>query len=175
VSQPELCVATICTGNICRSPMAEVVLKHLIAEDPDLDGHVNVTSAGTARWHVGSAMDSRARRALDRAGYPLDGSPGAYASREFLDSQDLVVVMTREHLDEVRSRVTNPNTELVLWRHLIDPSKDLDVADPYYGDEVEFDECLAVLTSGGESLRTLLRSRLATREGRVTRDDAQRE
>jgi protein-tyrosine phosphatase len=143
--------------------MAEVVLKHLIANDPDLDGHVHVTSAGTARWHVGSAMDPRARGALDRAGYPLEGSRGAYASRDFLDSQDVIVVMTREHLDDVRRRVTNPNTELVLWRHLIDPSKDLDVADPYYGDDAEFDECLAMLASGGESLRALLRSRLATR------------
>jgi protein-tyrosine-phosphatase len=71
--------------------------------------------------------------------------------------------MTREHLDDVRSRVTNPNTELVLWRHLIDPSKDLDVADPYYGDDAEFDECLAMLASGGESLLALLRSRLAAR------------
>jgi protein-tyrosine phosphatase len=155
--------------------MAEVVLKHLIADDPDLDGHVVVTSAGTAKWHVGSAMDPRARSALDRAGYRLDGSPGAFANREYLDSQDLVVVMTREHLDEVRSRVTNANTELVLWRHLIDPSKDLDVADPYYGDEVEFDECLGVLISGGESLAALLRSRVAEWEGRVTRDDSPHE
>lgn len=175
MSQPKLRVATICTGNICRSPMAEVVLRHLIANDPHLDGHVDVTSAGTARWHVGSAMDPRARSALDRAGYPLDGSPGAYASREFLDSQDLVVVMTQEHLDEVRSRVSNPHTELVLWRHLIDPSKDLDVADPYYGDEVEFDDCLAVLISGGESLAALLRLRLAELNVRATRDGAQRE
>jgi protein-tyrosine phosphatase len=161
--QAELRVATICTGNICRSPMAEVILKHLIASDPDLDGHVHVTSAGTARWHVGSAMDPRARSALDRAGYPLEGSPGAFASRDFLDSQDVVIVMTREHLEDVRGRVTNPHTELLLWRHLIDPSKDLDVADPYYGDDAEFDECLAMLASGGESLTALLRTRLATR------------
>jgi protein-tyrosine phosphatase len=163
VPQPELRVATICTGNICRSPMAEVLLKHLIADDPNLDGHVHVTSAGTAQWHVGSPMDPRARGALDRAGYPLEGSLGAYASRDYLDSQDVVIVMTREHLDDVRRRVTNPNTDVVLWRRLIDPSKDLDVADPYYGDDVEFDECLAMLTSGGEGLTALLRARLATR------------
>jgi protein-tyrosine phosphatase len=156
-------VATICTGNICRSPMAEVVLKHLVADDPYLAGHVLVTSAGTASWHVGSAMDSRAREALDRAGYGLDGSRGAYANREFLDAQDLVLVMTREHLADVRARLTNPHTEIVLWRHLIDPSKDLDVADPYYGNEVEFDDCLGVLTAGGAALVDLLRSRLAPR------------
>jgi protein-tyrosine phosphatase len=161
VPQPELSVATICTGNICRSPMAEVVLKHLIAEDPTLAGHVLVTSAGTARWHVGSDMDPRARAALDRAGYLLDGSPGTYASREFLDAQDVVIVMTREHRADVRARLTNTRTEVLLWRHLIDPTKDLDVADPYYGDDVEFDDCLGVLSAGGVALMSRLRSRLA--------------
>jgi protein-tyrosine phosphatase len=160
VPPPELSVATICTGNICRSPMAEVVLKHLIADDPTLAGHVLVTSAGTARWHVGSAMDPRARTALDRAGYRLDGSPGAYASREFLDAQDVVIVMTREHRADVRARLTNSRTEVVLWRHLIDPTKDLDVADPYYGGDAEFDDCLGVLSAGGEALISFLRSQL---------------
>jgi protein-tyrosine phosphatase len=143
--------------------MAEVVLKHLVASDPELDGRVIVTSAGTASWHVGSVMDRRARGALDRAGYRRDGSRGAYASREFLDAQDVVVVMTREHLAEVRARLTNPRTEIVLWRHLIDPTKDLDVADPYYGDDAEFDDCLGVITAGGEALASLLRAQLATR------------
>ena len=55
MSESVLKVATICTGNICRSPMAEVVLKHLIADDPSLNGRVEVTSAGVANWHVGDA------------------------------------------------------------------------------------------------------------------------
>jgi protein-tyrosine phosphatase len=163
VSHPELSVATICTGNICRSPMAEVVLKHLIAEDPQLADHVVVTSAGTASWHVGSAMDPRARDALDRAGYRLGGSPGAYATREFLDAQDVVVVMTREHRSEVQARLTNPATEVILWRNLVDPSKDLDVPDPYYGDDAEFDACLGVISAGSEALLSRLRAHLAQR------------
>jgi protein-tyrosine phosphatase len=164
VPQPQLRVATICTGNICRSPMAEVVLKHLVADDPYLAGHVLVTSAGTARWHVGSTMDPRAREALDRAGYGLEGSRGTYANREFLDAQDVVLVMTREHLSDVQARLTNPRTVVVLWRHLIDASRDLDVADPYYGDEAEFDACLGVIAAGGSALTELLRARLATRD-----------
>jgi protein-tyrosine-phosphatase len=79
---------------------------------------------------------------------------------EFLDAQDVVVVMTREHLADVRARLTNPHTEVVLWRHLIDPTKDLDVADPYYGDDAEFDDCLDVIAAGGEELMSLLRSKL---------------
>ncbi len=143
--------------------MAEVVLKHLIADDPELKGHVLVTSAGTASWHVGSAMDPRAREALDRAGYGLGGSPGTYASREFLDAQDVVIVMTREHLSDVRARLSNTRTQVVLWRHLIDPTRDLDVPDPYYGDDTEFDDCLGVIIAGGEALTSLLRSQLSMR------------
>jgi protein-tyrosine phosphatase len=163
VSEPALKVATICTGNICRSPMAEVILKHLIAEDPSLLGRVEVTSAGVANWHVGDDMDPRARRALDRAGYSSNGTPGAFASAAYLNAQDVVTVMTREHLHEVRSRLTNPATEVVLWRHLLDPRYDLDVADPYYGDDHEFDECLSILKSGSERLASVLRSRLEER------------
>ncbi len=165
MSEPALKVATICTGNICRSPMAEVVLKHLIAEDPSLAGRVEVTSAGVANWHVGDEMDPRARRALNRAGYSFQGSLGAYASPEYLDAQDFVTVMTREHLYEVRRRLSNLATGVLLWRHLIDPRRDLDVADPYYGDDGEFDQCLSVLSSGGERLISLLRSRLGERSG----------
>jgi protein-tyrosine phosphatase len=156
-------VATICTGNICRSPMAEVVLRHLVAQDEHLKDHVNVTSAGTANWHVGSPMDPRAREALNRAGYHGTGSLGAYADADYLDRQDIIVVMTRDHRDDVRRRLRNTTTEVILWRNLIDQGRDLDVADPYYGDDDEFDECLALLSTGGELLTSELRSRLDQR------------
>ena len=156
-------VGVICTGNICRSPMAEVVLKHFVALDPALDGHVIVTSAGTANWHVGSPMDPRARAALDRAGYRRAGTPAAFADRAYLNAQDLVVVMTREHVDEVKQRLRRGDTEVLLWRTLLDPETTLDVADPYYGDAQEFDECLEVLSSGGQRLTEELRRRLGAR------------
>jgi protein-tyrosine phosphatase len=140
--------------------MAEVILKHLVQDDPLLKGRVEVTSAGVANWHVGAEMDPRARRALDRAGYHLRGTPGAYASPAYLDAQDFVTVMTREHLHEVRGRLSNPDTNVVLWRHLIDPRHNLDVVDPYYGDDDEFDQCLALLSEGGQQLTTMLRARL---------------
>jgi len=160
VPPTDLRVATICTGNICRSPMAEVVLKQFIAADLDLAGHVTVTSAGIANWHVGDEMDPRARQALARAGYGEPGSRAQYASADYLNGQDVVLVMTREHLASVRERLSNPGTEVLLWRRLIDPSSDLDVADPYYGAEREFDDCLGVLERGAEALIARLRALL---------------
>jgi protein-tyrosine phosphatase len=160
VSEPQLRVAMICTGNICRSPMAEVVMRHLVASDPSLDGRVEVTSAGTANWHVGSPMDPRSRRSLDRAGIPIEGSLAAFADRVYLDSHDLVVVMTREHFHEVRQRLTNPLTEILIIRNLIEPGLDLDVADPYYGSDGDFDDCLDVLTRTLQRLTLEIRRRL---------------
>ncbi len=161
MSPTDLRVAAICTGNICRSPMAEVVLRQLVAADPDLAGHVTVTSAGTANWHVGDEMDPRARRApRSVADFAQPGSTALFASEEYLNDQDVVVVMTREHLATVRERLTNPDTDVLLWRQLIDPSSDLDVADPYYGDDREFDGCLDVLERGAHPLIERLRSRV---------------
>jgi protein-tyrosine phosphatase len=161
---PKFQVATICTGNICRSPMAEVLLTHLVAEDPLLSQLVTVTSAGTARWHVGDPMDPRARRALDRAGYHLPGTLGLYANSDFLDRQDLILVMTREHRDDVLERLRRRTPEVVLWRDLFEETPNLDLADPYYGDDREFDECLATLTSASPALLSLLHQRLEGRD-----------
>jgi len=140
--------------------MAEVLLKHLVSKDPSLSELIGVTSAGTARWHVGDPMDPRARRALDRAGYDLPGTLGVYADSDFLDAQDLVLVMTREHRHDVRRRLRRSTTEVILWRDLFEESLDLDLDDPYYGDDVEFDECLATLKSGAPALLSLLHERV---------------
>src|SRR5580698_1732799 len=126
VVEPSLREAMICTGNICRSPMAEVVLQHFVDADSSLRGCVDVTSAGTANWHVGSPMDLRARGALDRAGFHGAGSLAAYADRTYLDRQDVVIGMTREHVHEVKSRLTNRYTDVILLRNLIEPGRELD-------------------------------------------------
>lgn len=139
--------------------MAEVLLKHLVAHDATLNGHVLVTSAGTARWHVGSPMDPRARRALDRAGYRHPGSPARFADAGYLARQDLVLVMTPEHRDEVRARRRGDPSAVVLWRDLDAPGLELEVPDPYYGGDDLFDECLALLSSSGPPLTSELRRR----------------
>jgi protein-tyrosine phosphatase len=140
--------------------MAEVALGDLVAGDGVLRDRVQVSSAGTANWHVGKPMDPRARRALDRAGINRPAQSAAYADRGYLDHQDLVVVMTREHLNDVRGRLTNQTTEVIMLRNLLSPGLDLDVADPYYGDDREFDECLELLRECCRRLTLEFRQRL---------------
>jgi low molecular weight protein-tyrosine phosphatase len=127
-------VEIVCTGNICRSPIGEVVLRAKLAEAGTDD--VLVTSSGTGGWHVGDSMDPRAAAALRRRGY--DGS--AHRAREFstgwFAERDLVLVMDSGHLSALTRR---GGAAQVVPVQLF---ADIDVPDPYYGDDDGFDDVL---------------------------------
>ncbi|MFI6324200.1 low molecular weight protein-tyrosine-phosphatase [Nonomuraea sp. NPDC050556] len=113
-------VCLVCMGNICRSPMAEVVLRQKLA-DQGLAGRVSVESSGTGGWHEGDPMDERALRTLAENGY--DGS--AHRARQFrADDYDLVLVMDKENLRNLRRMAPEVEAEL------FDPQGE--VPDPYY-------------------------------------------
>ncbi len=150
-------VGFICTGNICRSPMAEVVTTALVDADPLLRGTILISSAGTANWHVDRPMDDRARSALDRAGFAGLGTVARFADRQYLEDLDLVVAMTREQRREVRERYGSLGGRVILMRSMLEPAHDLDVADPYYGDGSEFDACLGALIPACQELVRVLR------------------
>jgi len=162
VPQPELSVATICTGNICRSPMAEVVLKHLIADDPELAGHVFVTSAAprAGTW-VAPWTSGRARRSTEPG---IDSTDPGH-----LRQSRVPRCPGHGHRHDPRTPCRRAGTaDQSTYRGCAvappdRPTKDLDVADPYYGGDAEFDDCLGVITAGGKALMSLLRSRLAER------------
>ena len=74
-------IALVCLGNICRSPMAHVVLESRLA-DAGLDDRVEVASSGTGGWHVGKPMDSRAAASLTAAGYDAEQAPRPAVRRD---------------------------------------------------------------------------------------------
>ena len=100
-------VCLVCLGNICRSPMAETVLRAELAR-AGLDGAVAVDSAGTGDWHIGERMDPGARAALARHGY--DGSH--HRARQFepswLARRDLVLAMDHRNLADLRRMADQP-------------------------------------------------------------------
>jgi len=157
VIKKTLKIAAVCTGNICRSPMAEVVLRQLLTEDPLPGRHVEVTSAGTANWHVGSAMDPRARAALDRAGFLGPGTSARLADQAFVNDHDLILAMTREHVRDVERRRSNPHVSVALLRDYVTPHEGLEVPDPYYGDDSDFDRCLAMIVTACRRVVATLR------------------
>jgi protein-tyrosine phosphatase len=167
-----LAVIFVCTGNICRSPMGDAVLRHLAADRALGDGSVlgdrlAVSSAGTGGWHVGEPMDPRASAALERRGYADQGHRARAFDTRWLPGVDLVVCMDRGHRQTLvslgRAAVGDDRYDdrLVLMRSFGPRAGgDPDVPDPYYGDDADFERCLDLVEAGCRGLVEHLAGRL---------------
>ena len=152
-------VTFICTGNICRSPMAEKMFADQLRRR-GLGDAVRVTSAGTGNWHVGSRADDRATRVLQAHGYPTDHC-AAQLDDEHL-AADLVVALGRNHARTLRQLGVDADRIRIL--RSFDPRSGayaLDVDDPYYGDAQDFEDVLAVIEAALPGLHDWVDERLA--------------
>lgn len=149
-------VTFVCTGNICRSPMAEIVFADRLRAE-GLDDRVRVSSAGTGSWHVGDPADPRTAKSLRNAGYRCD-HVAAQVGPEHLDA-DLLVALDSGHVTALRHAVDDP--ERVLLLRSFDPSADgdLDVPDPYFR-EGGFDDVLGMVQAAMPGLLEWVRERL---------------
>jgi protein-tyrosine phosphatase len=152
----------VCTGNICRSPMAEVVTRALaeattLIDRSTLADHLIVTSAGTGGWHEGEPMDPRTAAALHRSGYPDHPHVAHQISTAALARTDLVVALDRRHHQTLRSLGTDPSHLALLRSFDHSAGAAADVPDPYYGEATGFDDCLAMIALGCQGLVSGLR------------------
>jgi protein-tyrosine phosphatase len=143
-------VCFVCTGNICRSPMAESVFRRYL-EKADLTELVEVDSAGTAGWHAGGTADPRAVHVLQAGGYGCRHQARRFEAGWFA-SRDLVIALDHGHLRALRRLAPDADTagRIRLLRSFdpaVDPGAvaDLDVPDPYYGELPGFEDCLALV------------------------------
>jgi len=160
VSDPKaLHVTFVCTGNICRSPMAEKMFADQL-QRRGLGDAVRVTSAGTGDWHVGSCADARAARVLRAHGYPTDHC-AAQLDADHL-AADLVVALGRNHVRMLRALGVEDGRIRML--RSFDPRSGayaLDVEDPYFGDHADFEEVFAVIEAALPGLHDWVDERLA--------------
>jgi protein-tyrosine phosphatase len=133
-------VLFVCLGNICRSPLAEGVTRHLAGE-LGLGDRIRIESAGTGSWHVGEAPDPRSREVARRNGVSLDGQRARRVAPEDLHEFDLVVAMDRSNLDALEALVERHggSARLALLRDFDPEPGDGEVPDPYYGGPDGFD------------------------------------
>jgi protein-tyrosine phosphatase len=117
----------VCMGNICRSPTAEAVMRHLVAER-GLEHEIEIDSAGTGGWHAGASPDPRSCEAAARRGITLTGTARQVTYGDFEDF-DLLLAADSRNLRELR-RAAPPGTE-----HKARLLADVDVPDPYYGQD----------------------------------------
>ncbi|ANP56158.1 protein-tyrosine phosphatase [Streptomyces griseochromogenes] len=175
-------VCFVCTGNICRSPMAESVFRARV-EEAGLHGLVEIDSAGTGGWHEGEPADPRAASVLEEHGYRSE-----HAARQFQPSWfarlDLVIALDSGHLKALRRLAPTEEDarKIRLLRTYTRPSSDLhpsssashapsesagddlDVPDPYYGGRDGFEECLEMVEAASNGLLAAVREHL---EGRA--------
>jgi protein-tyrosine phosphatase len=147
-------VVMICTGNICRSPSAEAVLRAKV-EQAGLADQIFVESGGLAGWHAGGDADPRSLAALRARGYDLQHRARHFQIRWF-DDYEVFVAMDTGHLAELRS--LGPHAEVRLLREW-DPKGNGSVPDPYYDDD-GFEEVLDMIERSCDGLLAELRTRL---------------
>jgi protein-tyrosine phosphatase len=141
----------VCTGNICRSPTAEGVLRHLAAEE-GIELHIE--SAGIGDWHVGSPPDERAQHHAKGRGYDLSSLRARQVRRRDFEEFDLILAMDRGHLRALE-RMAAPAHRHKL--RLFVPGRD--VPDPYYGGPEGFEQVLDLVEA---ACRDLIRDLKAT-------------
>ncbi len=142
-----IAISFVCMGNICRSPTAETVMRHLV-KAAGLDGKILVDSAGTGDWHVGEERDRRTRAVASRRGMPITG-PARQFTRHDFDRFELVLALDEDNARALRRLA--PSDEARAKIHLLrdfEPGAPpgSEVPDPYYGGpegfERVFDLCL---------------------------------
>jgi protein-tyrosine phosphatase len=162
-------VCFVCSGNICRSPTAEAVLRRRLTE-AGLAGAVEVDSAGLGDWHVGKQVDERAAAALRARGYPA----WTHAAKQFgpalFAERDLVVALDAGHERALRAMArTEADRAKIRILRSYDPDATthpagLDVPDPYYGGEQGFEHVLDLVEAACVGLLAEVEAQLAASE-----------
>ena len=127
----------VCMGNICRSPLAEGIMRHLVKEQ-NLDWEI--ASAGTGAWHVDKAPDNRSIDVAKKFGYDISAQRGRHFTSSLFDAYDHIFVMDKNNYKEVIKLAKNDNQRNKVDYFLADYGE---VIDPYLHDhlfEPVFDE-----------------------------------
>lgn len=157
-------IAIVCLGNICRSPTADVVLTHKLAE-AGLDRVTAVRSAGTGDWHMGDPMDRRAAATLVDHGYDPSQHEATHFDTSWFARHDLVLAMDGQNLRDIKALVQDEaDRARIMPFRALDPLVDdsLDVPDPFYGGQDDFETVLALIERTSDALVAALAARLST-------------
>lgn len=160
-------ITVVCLGNICRSPIGEVVLRQRV-EQAGFAEAVLVDSAGTGDWHIGHPADTRARATLLANGYAEEHTARQITSDWFAEI-DLALAMDSANYRDLTEMMQgiDASTELRMFRSfdptlgsIAEPSDDLIVPDPYYGTGADFVEVLKMIERAADGIVASLPARL---------------
>jgi protein-tyrosine phosphatase len=135
-------VLFVCMGNICRSPMAEGVFRHLIRQ-AGLDEVVKVSSAGTHAFHAGEAPDARAQAIASKRGFDISDLRAVRVSDEDFDNFDMILAMDWDNLSLLQQMAPKRlHHKLQLLMRFASEHETATIPDPYYGNQQGFEQAL---------------------------------
>ena len=152
-------ILMVCMGNICRSPLAEGVVRRL-ADRAGMNACIEVDSAGTLAYHAGEQPDPRAKKVAASRGYDLSGMRARRVAEDDFSHFDLVLAMDKQNLAFMRRLCPLEHQhKLGLFLDFADdPSQD-EIPDPYYGGDEGFEVVLDLCEQAARGLlETLSRS-----------------
>ena len=149
VKEPKVSVLLVCMGNICRSPMAEGMLRQRVAEQ-SFPVSVEIDSAGTHGYHEGSRPDPRAQAAAQRRGLDISMLRARRVVADDFDRFDLLVAMDEENVSALLelAREERHQDKIRLLLEFAGSSSNRNVPDPYYGGMLGFERVLDLLEEG---------------------------
>jgi protein-tyrosine phosphatase len=150
---PVFRICFVCTGNICRSPMAEAVFRRLIAAG-GYEARVAVSSAATGDWHVGERADARTIAALATRGYDATGHRARQFDSAWFADLDLVVVFDRGQERTLREWAGDEQagSKVQMLLSFDESGASGEVPDPYYSDAALFDSVLSTIERASVAL-----------------------
>jgi protein-tyrosine phosphatase len=156
--EQQISVLFVCMGNICRSPTAEGVFRHVVAE-AGLAERIQVDSAGTHAYHIGEPADRRARAAAQRRGISLEGIAARRVRDEDFAGFDYIVAMDQLNQVTLVDQADAEYHDKIRLFLEYSSGDDGDVPDPYYGGSAGFEHVLDLVEEASRGLLETLRSR----------------
>lgn len=155
MAEPKL-IVTVCTANICRSPMAEALLRHALAAEPEPLKSAQVVSAGVA-GRGGDPVSENSRIALKKVGITLDGHRSQALTPELIKRADVIFCMTESHRAVIQLSFDPPPRNIYLLREFMPRSADKEIGDPYGSSLVHYEACRDEMVEAIPSVLAFLR------------------
>lgn len=150
-SDKQVSVLFVCMGNICRSPTAEGVFRH-VAEEAGHAEWIVVDSAGTHAYHVDHPPDRRARAAAERRGISLDDIRARRVRAEDFERFDYVLAMDSDNLALLVEQADPEHHHKIRLFLEFSTAREKEVPDPYYGGAAGFERVLDLVEEGSRAL-----------------------
>jgi len=155
-------ILTVCTANICRSPMAAALLQHALAGQPEPLRSFKVVSAGVAA-RGGDAVSENSVIALKKVGLDISGHRSRPLTHELLDEAVLVLCMTEAHRAMIQLTFEPAPKHLFLFREFMPREADKEIGDPYGGPLKVYEACRDELVEAIPTLLEFIKTRIAAK------------